>query len=559
MRNVLVLGASGIVGQTLRYFVLDGVNFIFCRSGRLSHYDPNGREDGLHVTADLTIEEDFDLLFNYFDPIVVVNMAGINNVDKVEKDSEKAYAINVEAAEKVAKECASRNIGLIHLSSQAVLGGDYPFYSAHSELIRKPEEPVNRYGRQKLDAEVRVSVAHPRTVIIRPTFVVGVRPFPWIGRTNPVEHMIVDKELKQVDDRKFSVVFAEELAREISKQIAILLRKEESSTGTLLYVGGLESVTRHSLAVEVAKHRTPKPKIEAVAHSSFQNCAERAMNTTYGPGAVGSTDFEAGVESVVKSSHGFNDLFSPDEFIKEISLFLGVHRDKAASRFAEGFHYNHAKVAEDFKLHVNAYEENQLLDWYKLTDTYIWELSAFHCDSRFNYVGMTKGIYEAIQNSKYGERPFRKVLVLGDGVGTLSGYLCQRGVVVYYHDLRDSLTAKFADFRFQRRGLGVNYCFGDSHSFTPSLSGAYDVIIAMDFMEHLPNVREWVQACWGVLRPGGALMARNAFGQGSGLEGSIPCHLPCNDGMEDKWDATVKEFGFEHVANEWYFKPIKVK
>jgi hypothetical protein len=213
---------------------------------------------------------------------------------------------------------------------------------------------------------------------------------------------------------------------------------------------------------------------------------------------------------------------SIEERAEEISTFLGLPIDQCRHRLSQGFGFLHDAVKQDFN-QFSPQNDTDLLRWYATTESYIWELSAYHEDAGFNYSGMIGGIVERLKS----EPNVHRVLCLGDGIGDLSLTLHKAGLETWYHDLSGSKTEAFARFRFARYGAGMN--FDTTHNWRPQLYGLYDAIVSLDFFEHLTDLQSWMAAVRLRLKPGGYLVAQNAFNCGSGPEGSIPCHLQIND------------------------------
>lgn len=231
---------------------------------------------------------------------------------------------------------------------------------------------------------------------------------------------------------------------------------------------------------------------------------------------------------------------------REIHAFLNLSYDDVLSRLARGFHHNHKLVADDFDADVN--DEQSLIDWYRRTDSYIYELSAYHLDDGFNYMGMCEGIAQHLKTS--GKTV---VLVLGDGIGDLSMILKEEGLTPVYHDLNGSKNAEFAAFRFRSAGLDIDLLLGDS--FDPTLPGGFDAVVALDFLEHVVNVDEWVHAIHDCLNAGGIFLAQNAFGIGDEEHGnSIPMHLSINNKYVTEWGNLVRSVGFNDLGNGWLEK-----
>jgi hypothetical protein len=234
---------------------------------------------------------------------------------------------------------------------------------------------------------------------------------------------------------------------------------------------------------------------------------------------------------------------------KEIAEFLGMPEADALEKLSRGFLPLHAEVTEDFR-RVNPQTEDELLHWYRTTEAYIWELSAYHEDEGFNYQGMVNGIVSALKS-----RGCTSVLCLGDGIGDVTLAASRAGLDARYHDLYGSRTAEFAAFRFWRHvALNPNFCATEDFCANCHWPKC-DSVVSLDFLEHLPNVEEWVRATYGALNPGGYFVAQNAFACGSGPEGGMPMHLACNDHWEKDWDPLLASLGFVQLSPQWYRKP----
>lgn len=228
----------------------------------------------------------------------------------------------------------------------------------------------------------------------------------------------------------------------------------------------------------------------------------------------------------------------------EISEFLNIKYQYVLDRLTQGFVYNHQLVAQDWFM-SNPETDEQILDWYRKTDAYIYELTAYHLDIGFNYSGMCKGIVDHLRNVSA-----HKVLLLGDGVGDLTLECMEYGLDAYYHDLAGSKTAAFAAFRFRNNVIPMLLM---STGWAPLWSVVqFDAVIALDFFEHMTDVPGWVKSCYDILAPGGWFLAQNAFAIGD-LEhgGSIPMHLTRNNIYERDWDPLLDRIGFLPPDGGW--------
>ena len=88
----------------------------------------------------------------------VVNCAAYTAVDRAESEPERAFAVNAEGAEIVARAAAARGLPLIHLSTDYVYSGAAPMPYREDE----PTAPRNVYGASKAagDTAVEIGRAH---------------------------------------------------------------------------------------------------------------------------------------------------------------------------------------------------------------------------------------------------------------------------------------------------------------------------------------------------------------------------------------------------------------
>lgn len=473
-------------------------------------------------------------ILNDYSPTVIVNLAGQSSVDVVEKAAEEYWPVNVLLVKRLADWCDEHTAHLVQVSSQGIFDGDDPPYSAKDRPCA-----VNQYGIQKIEAEDYVR-RHQRWTIARLTFVVGVRPFRGVGRRNPAEDMLSLQHTMQVNDRFFSPCFAQDAAIHLwALAVSQPLRK-------VFHIGTPVRVSRY----DIARALTPDADIEPVPHDTFVGMAPRPHDTTWAEGdwTMWSKSFSEGTEQVLEDWKNADrkDLWSRAQ---EIGIFFGIDTTLVAERLREGFVPLHHAVAEDFNL-SGPVGDDELLSWYRKTEAYIWELSAYHLDEGFNYMGMCEGI-----TNHCVALNLDRVLCLGDGIGDLTMTLARAGRTPIYHDLANSRTAEFALFRFEhlldkmpQYYLTAGWSPGN---FPPGL----DAVIALDFFEHLTNVEEWAQATANLLRPGGWFLAQNAFAIGDDEHGgSIPMHLVKNNRFETDWDPLLRSLGMNQVEGGWWRK-----
>lgn len=230
--KVLILGASGIIGQHMRLSQPEGVEAVYARQ--------KADEKHIGLVEAIARLDEFDAL---------VNLAGESNVDVVEKNPDKYRAVNVALPSLLAFRFKGH---LVHVSSQIV------------------RDPVNAYGQQKTEAEAIVKARTKPWTIARPTFVLGIRPDPTMGRENPAEQMLRLQEQRQVCDRWFSVTFALEASETIWFCV-------EKGSREVVEIGWPTKLSRY----DIARYLNPSATIEPITHDSLFGIAQRPLDTVY--------------------------------------------------------------------------------------------------------------------------------------------------------------------------------------------------------------------------------------------------------------------------------------
>jgi dTDP-4-dehydrorhamnose reductase len=165
--------------------------------------------DGITRAIDLDDDDDVAALFGREQPALIINCAGVCDVETCETSPDFAWAVNVEGTRNLlARAPASTRI--VHCSSDHVFGGDAGPYREDS-----PTAPISVYGRTRVAAE-QLALARPNTLVIR----AGL----WIGpsSTGRIGHLdwLRDRHrrglpMTVVADEHRSAVWAEDAARRV--------------------------------------------------------------------------------------------------------------------------------------------------------------------------------------------------------------------------------------------------------------------------------------------------------------------------------------------------------
>ncbi len=191
--RIIITGSRGQLGrQMLR--VLDKRHDILALT----------RED-----LDITSKEELEHAVGEYEPDVLINAAAYTHVDEAESEPELAYDVNVVALKHMATVCAARDILLVHYSTDYVFGGGFSGRPSPFGEEDGPE-PLNVYGRSKLEGERTVMDLHGRSIILRSSWLYG-KGRNFLGTM--LDLADGGREVRVVNDQVGSPTSAMELAR----------------------------------------------------------------------------------------------------------------------------------------------------------------------------------------------------------------------------------------------------------------------------------------------------------------------------------------------------------
>ncbi|MEP0815098.1 MAG: dTDP-4-dehydrorhamnose reductase [bacterium] len=94
--------------------------------------------------------------------------AAITNVDWCEEHPDEAFAVNAVAPGEIARICSDRGLSLVHFSTDYVFDGLSNGKTRNKPYIESDAtNPLNEYGRAKLQGEKLVAAGHPSASIVR--------------------------------------------------------------------------------------------------------------------------------------------------------------------------------------------------------------------------------------------------------------------------------------------------------------------------------------------------------------------------------------------------------
>jgi dTDP-4-dehydrorhamnose reductase len=206
MKKVAIIGSAGQLGTDLAaalYLNKDIELFLLDHSS-------------VECADKLSVEK---ALFNIH-PDLVINCAAFVRVDVCEVQPERAYSVNARGAGHVAQACSDIDATVVYISTDYVFDGGKSSPYAEED----PPNPLNVYGKSKLEGETFVGDLCPKHFIVRSSGLYGLRQGSKGGLAwNFVETMLklADKggPIRVVDDQTLAPTFTKDLAGAIAELI----------------------------------------------------------------------------------------------------------------------------------------------------------------------------------------------------------------------------------------------------------------------------------------------------------------------------------------------------
>ena len=123
------------------------------------------------VECNIENEQEIQDAIDRYKPWAIVNATGYVKVDEAESDAEKCFLINAIAPGILARICYRMGIKLMTFSSDLVFGGEKNSPYVESDGVN----PLNVYGKSKVEGEILVNAYNPNALIIRTSSFFG----PW--------------------------------------------------------------------------------------------------------------------------------------------------------------------------------------------------------------------------------------------------------------------------------------------------------------------------------------------------------------------------------------------
>jgi len=269
--KILITGANGFLGYYLaEQLIAKKISVIAtgrgeCRLPFTHHVNFQ------YLSMDFTDPFSIHDVFENIKPDVVIHAGAMSKPDECETDQMLAYLVNVEGTVQLLINSADLKSFFIFVSTDFVFDGERGMYNEDDI-----PNPVNYYGRTKLEAEEAVKEYEFDWAIVRTVLVYGKNHS---GHNNILK--IVKEKLEKgevysvVDDQLRTPTYVEDLAKGI---VSII---EKKATG-IFHLSGKDILTPYQMATKTAEYLGLKSSlIKKVTAANFTQPAKRPPRTGF--------------------------------------------------------------------------------------------------------------------------------------------------------------------------------------------------------------------------------------------------------------------------------------
>ncbi|XP_002741389.1 methionine adenosyltransferase 2 subunit beta-like [Saccoglossus kowalevskii] len=240
MKRVLITGASGLLGRpVLKEFTNASWEVLGLAFSRAT---------GSLKKVDITDEEQVRNVMKEFKPSVVVHSAAERRPDIVEKQEEVTKKLNVDTTAMIARLCGEFGAFMLYISTDYVFDGKNAPYQVDAQ-----PNPLNKYGRSKLDGEKATSDNLTESAILRIPIL--------YGEVEKLSESAVTILFQAVQDTNKPATMCDYQKRYPThvNDIAVIIRKlaekrlQDPSIKGIFHYSSNELMTKYSMAMTMAE------------------------------------------------------------------------------------------------------------------------------------------------------------------------------------------------------------------------------------------------------------------------------------------------------------------
>lgn len=258
LKKILIIGASGLVGSyVFRHFSL---------AGGFDVYGADFEGDNSAIAKlDIRDEAAVKNIFEETRPDIVIVSAAIPSVEFCETNPADTRPTNIEGMKNIirhAPPCAA----LVYFSSDYIFDGENGPYSEDDAV-----NPLNEYGRQKLEVEEAIKKTISNYLILRIAVVYGWEPKGKNFVMQVLKKLGNSESVSAPSDQISNATFAGDIAEAIDKLLAAGARG-------VFHVAGSGILNRYQFAKLIAKiFNLPEENIKPAPTADLKQQAKRPL------------------------------------------------------------------------------------------------------------------------------------------------------------------------------------------------------------------------------------------------------------------------------------------
>ena len=204
-------------------------------------------------------------------PDLVIHAAAYTDVDGAEHQPDLAMAVNAQGTEWVARGTTRAKARLIYISTDYVFDGLKKTPYLENDLAN----PLNQYGKSKLEGERRALDLCPNSLVVRTSWLYGARGKNFVKTM--MRLAVEQPELRVVADQRGCPTNAADLAQALAQMLRVNIRGIVHATGTgdctwyelasaIVSATGRETPV-HPITTAEAGRRAARPSYSVLANS----------------------------------------------------------------------------------------------------------------------------------------------------------------------------------------------------------------------------------------------------------------------------------------------------
>ncbi len=270
--KVLITGANGLLGQKLVEQLVAQGNFEIIATGRgACRLSGSGFR---YQPLDIENEQEVEATLALLRPEVLIHGAAMTHVDECEKNQKGCHLANVLATSYLVRAAEKVGSHFIFVSTDFIFSGEDGQNPYTEEAL---PDPVNFYGKSKLEGEELIKGSTLKWAIVRTVLVYGLAND--LSRSNIIlwvkSSLEAGKQIQVVDDQVRTPTLAEDLAA------GCILIAEQGATG-VFNISGSELLTPYDMAIQTADYfGLNKELIVRTDSTRFTQPARRPMKTGF--------------------------------------------------------------------------------------------------------------------------------------------------------------------------------------------------------------------------------------------------------------------------------------